>query len=286
MYSLEIKFKLFTKEHNKYELICKKVKDNIYVGKTSLGDYKIHIDGFFTTDEAKNAIENIKVSFVDFMFKTGYSYEVDFSNVKILSDNETFTSGDCPLIYPTCNGKQIRNIECGLSTETRTSSDAITNCIEKNLKLKRKITDKKLELAFDIYRASFWDYNGKTKFLSMINILEVLATQKDKPQEIKSLINQWRKEIKEKKETSEDDVFKSLEELDGYLGRAQKQSIGGSISDFVFETLQDKEKADTAKKCYNIRSRLVHEGSFDNGKYSALIFEIVREILKKKLSQI
>lgn len=286
MYSLEIKFKLFTKEHNKYELICKKVKDNIYVEKTSLGNYKLHINGFFTTDEAKDAIENIKVSFVDFMFKTGYSYEVDFSNVKILSDNDTITSGGYPLIYPTCNSKRIRNIECSLSTETRTSSDAIINSIEENLKLKRKIIDKKLKLALDMYRASFFDYNRETKFLSMINILEVLAPQKDKHQEVISLIKQWQNEIKEKKETSKDDVLKSLEEFDGYLGRAKKQSISDSISDFVFTELQDEGKADIAKRCYNKRSRLVHDGYFDNDECSVLIFGIVREILKKKLSQI
>ena len=253
-----------------------------------LNSYSVEICDFLSTDDARVAIEKVERAFIKFMLNYHHGFDANFNNPKIVSDQENIINNYTPLIFKTEKGKDITIIGCGnVSSEETMPSDWLIKFIEETLQ-EDKILEKKVKLAFDVYRMSFFDDNKNSRFLNLINILEILSSKKQKDRKTIELIDKWENERNELYKTIQSNTHckQSLDDLKNALKYAKEQSIRSSIYDLVMEELNDINKAEAAKKWYDIRSTLVHEGFYDNEKEKKISYpieDIVKEILQKKI---
>ncbi len=251
--------------------------------------YTLRIDEFNSPDEALCALGKIQAGFCKFMLERKYAYQAIFDNPQIVnSEQQMIADNGNPIIFET--GQKFPNISGGeVRVQSFTSSQVLIRDIDKFLKTGSPINDEKLKLAFDIYRLSFYDDVPSSRFLNLINILEVLALKKKKDSKTLELIDSWEAERKERLQNSEKGSAEeqSLKDLKSTLLYGRDQSIRSSIYDFVLSELNDTDKATAAKKWYDVRSHLVHDGTFEKPKGTIIPIEtIIEEILKKKLTEL
>lgn len=251
--------------------------------------YTLRIDGFKSPEEALCAIGKVQAGFYKFMLERKYAYQAIFDNPQIVNNKQRMIADNGnPIIFET--GQKFQTISGGeVRVQSFTSSQVLIRDIDKFLKTGNLINDEKLKLAFDIYRLSFYDDVPSSRFLNLINILEVLAPKKKKDSKTLELIDCWEAERKKRLQNSEKGSAEeqSLMDLESTLRFGRKQSIGSSIYDFVLSELNDTDKATAAKKWYNARSKLVHNGIFKKPEGIITPIEsIIEEILKKKLDEL
>lgn len=251
--------------------------------------YTLRIDGFKSPEEARCAIGKVHTGFCKFMLEHKYGYQAIFDNPQIVNSKQRMIADNGnPIIFET--GQKLQIISGGgVRTQTSTSSQVLIRDIDKFLETGSQINDEKLKLAFDIYRLSFYDDVPSSRFLNLINILEVLAPKKEKDGKTLELIDCWEAERKKRLQNSEKGSAEeqSLMDLNSTLHFGRKQSIGSSIYDFVLNELNDTNKATAAKKWYTARSKLVHNGIWEKPKNIKVMLEnIIEEILKKKLNEL
>ena len=251
--------------------------------------YSLNVMNLSSIEEAQKAVGKIELAFIKFMLERHQTYQACFNNPKIIGDEVPLAADNGePLIYRTQRSRPLNTFGGeGIRIENSISSSALIAVIEEALSSNKCITDTKLKLAFDIYRSSFYDDVPSSRFLSLINILEVLAPKKEKDGNAQGLINKWENERKDCLETCLKEDQQSLKDLKNTLKFAREQSIRSSIYDFVLDELKDEEKATAAKGWYDVRSSLVHKGIFKNDKNIEIqIDDIIKDILRKKLSEL
>ncbi|MDO8335270.1 MAG: HEPN domain-containing protein [Candidatus Saccharibacteria bacterium] len=119
--------------------------------------------------------------------------------------------------------------------------------------------DNKLEeqLAYDLYSASFSQPAADARFLTLMMAVETLVNRKDRTGKALELINKLRTETKSY-ELGEYETNSIL----GALNDLKKQSIGDACKDLAKELKGTKyinlEPDVFIKKCYTLRSKLVH----------------------------
>lgn len=251
--------------------------------------YTLRIDGFKSPKEALCAIGKVQTGFCKFMLEQKYGYQAIFDSPQIINNEQPLIADNGnPIIFET--GQKLQTIGGGeVRVQAFTSSQVLIRDINKFLQTGSPIKNKKLKLAFDIYRLSFYDDVPSSRFLNLINILEVLAPKKEKDNKTLELIDRWEAERKERLQNSEKGSAEeqSLMDLESTLHFGRKQSIGSSIYDFVLNELNDTDKATAAKKWYKARSKLVHNGIFKKPEGMITPIEnIIEEILKKKLDEL
>lgn len=122
--------------------------------------------------------------------------------------------------------------------------------------LARSLTQKQL-LAIEIYNASFFEVFPKSRFLSLITVVECLADEQDSPDGVRIVVDHLVKKVKE--------CYLFRHEMDPLIQRLlglKKKSMRQAYKKYVTELLG----ADQAKDFdywYGIRSKLVHDGTSD-----------------------
>lgn len=263
--------------------------DMISVENTDISNsYSINITDFKSIEEAKTAIAQVEKAFTKYMLISQCAFEANFGNPQIINDNEIICSSNgAPLIFKTERDASLRRIEGGkVISDAQIPSSPLIGIIKESL-LENKFLDDKTKLAFDIYRMSFFDDNRNSRFLNLVNILEVLSVKKTKDIRVIALIDKWKNECKNLSKTVQEENYRtSLSDLNKALDFTKEQSIRSSIYDLVKNELDKVDKAKAAKAWYDIRSTLVHQGIYDVKKASKIhypIETIVREILMKKI---
>ena len=263
--------------------------DMISVENTDISNsYSINITDFKSIKEAKTAIAQVEKAFTKYMLIFQCAFEANFGNPLIINDNQRICSTNgAPLIFKTERKAPLSRIEgSNVTSDTQTPSSSLIGMIEEAL-LENKLLDDKTKLAFDIYRMSFFDDNRNSRFLNLVNILEVLSVKKTKHIKVIALIDKWKDECKNLSKTEqEENYITSLSDLSKALDFTKEQSIRSSIYDLVKNELDHIDKAKAAKAWYDIRSTLVHQGIYDDKKANQIhypIETIVREILMKKI---
>ncbi|HEX8770484.1 MAG TPA: hypothetical protein VF711_06935 [Acidimicrobiales bacterium] len=119
---------------------------------------------------------------------------------------------------------------------------------------------KELRVGLDLYHAASWEISNYARFLTLVNVLEVLKEQPDRSQAVQELVDKWLEDLDTAEEsgTVGPDVAKSLRTSLGFL---RKRSIRASVRALVHENLSDVRRASEAARMYDERSSLVHEGS-------------------------
>ena len=128
--------------------------------------------------------------------------------------------------------------------------------------------DAKLRLALELWGAYFTEASANAKFLTLVMVLEALATCPPRAQRVLDLLDKWKAELEDLRRTvgSDSEDARSLAAVRGGLLFQKKVSIGQSIRTLVLTTLQANGDIDAGAmatktgQVYRHRSTLVHEG--------------------------
>jgi hypothetical protein len=120
----------------------------------------------------------------------------------------------------------------------------------------------KQRLALDLYNLSHFEGTAKTRFLTLITVIEVLATRQKRPVSVRALLKKFKEQA-----TEADLQPEALRSLSDALGTLERQSIGEACRQFVIEHAS-AEDAVYFTNCYKARSQLVHSGRTDRPEAS------------------
>ena len=159
----------------------------------------------------------------------------------------------------------------------------------------RVADDNKLAVALALYGAYFTEHSAKARFLTLVMALEALAAATLKAPLALELIDRWQDDISTLKadasRTAEE--LASLESLQRELLFRREDSIRSQIRRLVFESLAPADdaaqSAREALKLYDLRSRLVHEGTLDQIELDSATGrtkELVLRVLKARFETV
>ena len=130
-------------------------------------------------------------------------------------------------------------------------------------------SDPKLRVALKLYGAYFTEASTTARFLTLIMALEALASPVPRPPRTVEMLNSWAAEVDSQLSQvgldSEDAA--ALEALRQEVLFRRESSIRSQIRQLIFSTLQHDNDVNIQTRLglrlYDLRSRLVHDGSID-----------------------
>lgn len=194
--------------------------------------------------------------------------------------------------------KRLTRFETGqvsltLSYSPNTFIRDLQQCLE--FKSLEKITEqKKLCLAIELYAAHPFEITSSGKFIKLVTVLESLLPDADITGEALVFLNEAKSEMKKKRNAikAAGGDIDSIDHLRNRLRELSKKAIGDSIELYVsalfeeFPDLGDSEKIiPKLKVVYNIRSRLLHDGVFDEDSLLVNI-SLLNDLIPKILTNL
>lgn len=179
-------------------------------------------------------------------------------------------------VYPEEKGVGVRFAGSLASFQVGVSSTKFVEEFTKAYDLDPQLSDKQW-LALEVYNSSHFESSLRMRFLTLVVAVECLCIQKTRPEPV---ICHLRKliEITEKidLESSEKSSFLHC------LKNLKKESISKSCRQLVKKYLGD-EMETLFKDCYDIRSRILHNGSVPEGKdigtYTPKLDKLVSQLI-------
>src|ERR1700674_559587 len=110
------------------------------------------------------------------------------------------------------------------------------------------------QLALDLYNLSHFENASKTRFLTLITVVEVLSIKAKRKPAALALIDDFRKTLDASQLSSAE-----KQRLHEGLGNLKWESIGAACRDFVAK-YANPDDVDYFSRCYKARSELVHDG--------------------------
>ena len=203
--------------------------------------------------------------------------------------------GSRPAVFPT--DKRFRTITGGDATLTVTTArSTILASLSEGVAFPRSdelIDDDKLRVALELYGAYFTESSSNARFLTLVMALEALAIGAPRPQRVLDLIDQWKTQVDSVLSDGgwAREELESLDALRRELFFRKEDSIRKQIYNLVVFTLQQaddpeaEELAQRAKKLYDLRSELVHNGKLPDVKLSFGVTEaklITQRVLRAR----
>lgn len=139
----------------------------------------------------------------------------------------------------------------------------------------------KQRLAIDLYNLSHFENVPKTRFLTLVTVVEVLATRTKRSPAVRALLKEFLTNVRSSGLT----VIEKQRLRDG-LGNLKQESISGACKDFV-GTYSSAEQATFFSNCYKARSDLVHDGKTSRPEATdpTRLDELVSQMLIASLSR-
>jgi len=258
--------------------------------------------GFQSEDEASSFLATAQSAFSWLLLHKGIATEANLSpqSIKYYSDPieagvnlaRSFGGTDLEPVDAIIDGSRAAIFETHRSirritgfpggVDNTTSSDQALSAMVEGASLpqsRRAAENQKLGIALALYNAYFTEQSAKAKFLALIMSLESLATATLKSSLAIELITKWGLELEYHKNNlpplSEDAA--SLEARQRELLFRREDSVRSQIRKLVLSTLQPDidapDRARDAVRLYDIRSKLVHEGTVDSHKLDVALLE-------------
>jgi len=173
-------------------------------------------------------------------------------------------------------------ISCHASASVRSNAGSISQLINQILS-KQFDLDPKLLISMELFASARLESTERTKFIGLVSSLEPLASQEPyNCSQIDDLISSFVAQI-DRLQSVPDNVINSI------TGRAyslKKESISQAIVRFVKGYFPENPEVIAAvKEAYDIRSRILHKGSFDADldKKGRLLEDVIRHIYSQIL---
>ena len=129
--------------------------------------------------------------------------------------------------------------------------------------------DAKLSVALSLYAAYFTEDSAKARFLTLIMAFEALAAATLKAPVALDLLSRWQADLSALRSAvpSQSDDAAALDSLERELLFRREDSVRSQVRKLVIASLSPAEdsfdRARDAVRLYDLRSKLVHEGSLD-----------------------
>lgn len=224
--------------------------------------------------------------------------------------------GARPAVYIT--GKNFRAIEFGkVHVVSRIPADCVLERFKEGIAVLGSasvLDDKKLHVALELYGTYFREISANARFLALVMALEALAPEAPRTQYIRNLLDKWSTEAKKLRNENEQELRKmrqlgcdivdgsrtlednidALDALEREIFFRTGDSIRSKIHRLVLTTLEangDKDAAEmakSAKRVYDLRSKLVHDGKLDSAalpKATSDARTIVERVLRARFLQ-
>lgn len=117
----------------------------------------------------------------------------------------------------------------------------------------------RVRVGVDLYGAASWEASNYAKFLTLVNVLEVLKEQPDRGKGVQELVDKWIVDLANA-EAAGTVAGAEAQSLRTSLRHLRRRGIRASIRALVQETLGDAGRASEAATMYDERSSLVHDG--------------------------
>lgn len=191
---------------------------------------------------------------------------------------EIIVSGNVPAIYPSNAKKSTVSafpVGVGKGIQVNRFVEAMSEgiCLETSA---LNVSNRRLKTASDLYADSHYESSQKSRFLTQMIVLEVLADRPKQPNEVVALVDSWIREINARKKQSQSDKeTELLQRLASRIGGLKSISIAESVRQFmrrVMISLGDEDvlsKVQMIGNLYDVRSKLVHGEEIELGNSSA-----------------
>lgn len=203
--------------------------------------------------------------------------------------------GTLPSCYP--SEKSIRCITMGTpKVIIGTPVTDVLAFLKEGIDIRRgnpSIDDTKLQLAFDLFSAYWYEYSNKARLVTLILVLESLMAHPLRHEVVVQLLEKWEPEVERLKNDfpSDSAEYVALKSLENELLFKKEDSLRSQVRSLVFHSLEflghDKpqELAKQAVWVYDQRSELLHTGFLDEPSLNKAISEakyIVEMVLEAR----
>ncbi|MFC2085781.1 hypothetical protein ACFLRO_01070 [Bacteroidota bacterium] len=113
------------------------------------------------------------------------------------------------------------------------------------------------QLAVELYNLTLFDSTPETRFLSLVTVVEVLASRARRAHKLRQLLTRFIDSVDEAGLDAE-----QAQVLKQGLGNLKRESVGQACRRLVGEML-DQNSASYFADCYSARSELLHTGATD-----------------------
>lgn len=206
--------------------------------------FRISANGFQTESEAAKSSELLEISLLVMGLKRDLGVKIQ-SPISVVSSSLSVSSPS--LEENTIGLTPIPSPEFGQSLISIYNSSI-------------NVSDKKLKLGLELYNASRHEVSKTSEFLTLVMAMESLLKQKERSKDAVELVKQFKTMLQES--IIDEDTKNSML---GSLKFLEKESINQGLQRLANNYLHDKTYNDSPankfiKHCYNIRSKLVHDG--------------------------
>jgi len=146
----------------------------------------------------------------------------------------------------------------------------------------RWLTEREV-LASEIYTSSFFDVSARSRFITLVTVVEALLEPLKRSDEVEKLV----KDLIAKTQSStldqqtKDSIIGSLERLKHQsISQAGRTLVGRLIPNELFD---GQSSADFFTRCYELRSHILHRGKIEDGLVDTLDLANVMEDFVAKL---
>ncbi|WP_213994838.1 HEPN domain-containing protein [Arsukibacterium sp.] len=205
--------------------------------------FRLIINATHTASEAENVGARVAYSLLDFCIQMGWGVELSWPDSPL----------PCRVIDRTA-GARI-TAQCFATSINHSNVSAFAIALEKSFSHYDQIPYSLL-LSMELFAASHFEGNHRSKLIMIMSSLEALATQNDITDQLGTTIKDLKAVID--KSTIQDDRLKNS--LRGQLDGLKRESVRSAIKRLLNDCNIDKDDIDFVDNAYSARSKIVHEG--------------------------
>lgn len=228
-------------------------------------------DGFSSKESAVQFGQNIRntimicCALLRMGVEIGKHEEIlDMSSIKKSKKDQSYVQPENLnglVVYP--SEAKIEHVSMNFSMSSGPELERFQNLFSKSFDLCNNL-DEKLLLAFELYNSHFFELSIRAKFLQLVSTVECLAKQKRIKDSIidhlDGLISSSKEKLPEINGISDDEIDSFVQRLH----QLKRESISVACRNLIQQYLGNDE-VKFFKECYNIRSKLVHDGTIKDG---------------------
>lgn len=146
----------------------------------------------------------------------------------------------------------------------------------------RHLTEKQV-LACEIYASSFFDVSPRSRFITLVTVVEALLEPLKRANEVEALVEEFKAKTRQSTidQSTRDSIIGSLERLRHQsISQAGCALAGRLIPDKLFDR---QSSADFFTRCNELRSQVLHRGKIEDGLVDMLDLVNVTEGFVAKL---
>jgi len=204
--------------------------------------FRMRIEGFATAGEAELAGMRLSSALLWLAISMNYPLRLEY-HTPLPS-----------MVYNRSDGKTLIGELSHLTVISRL--DAVVEVLKQVYSGKAPFGDKLL-VSMELFASARMELTERAKFLGLVSALEPIAEQRDCGQAIEKLTEQFLTQLGEAQGIS-DELRRSLA---GRIRDLRRESVSRSICRLIQSQLSDSKAVETIKEAYNVRSKIIHEGS-------------------------